>query len=170
MREAYRMQQTIETAWLELEHAAELKTISELLDRAPKIYELAWSDLRSVSAARSEAGGAKGLSAEQVVRALVVKQMNGFSYRQLAFHLQDSRTYRTFCKLGRGTATPGKSSLAASIKALRPETLEAIAWLWSKRCSVASTTAGSSVLTRRWSSRTSTIRRIRSCCGTACAY
>ena len=126
MREAYRMQQTIETPWLELEHAAELKTISDLLDRVPEVYELAWADLRGATADGPEAGGAKGLSAEQVVRALIVKQMNGFSYRRLAFHLEDSRTYRTFCKLGRGGASPKKSALAASIKSLRPETLEAI--------------------------------------------
>jgi IS5 family transposase len=109
-----------------LDHAAELKTISELLDRVPEIYELAWGDLRRAKCAAFEMVGAKGLSAEQVVRALIVKQMNGFSYRELAFHLEDSRTYRTFCKLGRGTATPRKSSLAASIKSLRPGTLEAI--------------------------------------------
>jgi len=126
VREAYRTQLSIETPWLAQDHAAELKTISELLDRVPAIYELAWGDLRRAKCAAFETVGAKGLSAEQVVRAVIVKQMNGFSYRQLAFHLEDSRTYRTFCKLGRGAATPGKSSLAASIKSLRPETLEAI--------------------------------------------
>ena len=126
MREAYRRQMTIESPWLESEHAAELKAISDLLDRVPEICELASADLRAAGGAGTSAVGAKGLSAEQVVRALIIKQMNGFCYRQLAFHLEDSRTYRTFCRLGLGTASPKRSTLAACIKALRPETLEAI--------------------------------------------
>lgn len=126
MREAYRRQQTIETPWLAVDHAEELRTISELLDRAPEIYELAHTDLVGTSHSESVWVGSRGLSAEQVIRALIVKQMNGFSYRQLAFHLEDSRTYRRFCKLSHTSATPKKSALAASIKALRPETLEAI--------------------------------------------
>jgi IS5 family transposase len=66
------------------------------------------------------------VSAEVALRALLIKQMNNFSYRELAFHLADSQTYRTFCRLGIGESAPSKSALAASIKAIRPETLEAI--------------------------------------------
>ena len=40
------------------------------------------------------------MTAEQVIRALVVKQLGSFSYEQLAFHLTDSQTYRTFCRFG----------------------------------------------------------------------
>ena len=68
------------------------------------------------------------MAAEEVLRAMIVKQMNGFSYRQLAFHLADSRSYRTFCRLGLGDSTPKKSALQANIKALSAETLEAIHW------------------------------------------
>jgi IS5 family transposase len=56
----------------------------------------------------------------------VVKQMNGFSYRELAFHLADSRSYRTFCRLGILDKVPSKSALNWNLKALRAETLEAI--------------------------------------------
>jgi len=48
----------------------------------------------------------RGLSAEQVLRALIVKQLNNFSYRDLAFHLADSRSYQTFCRIGLGQAPP----------------------------------------------------------------
>ena len=44
----------------------------------------------------------------------------------MAFHLADSRTYRTFCRLGIAETTPSKSTLAANIKALRAETLEQV--------------------------------------------
>ena len=125
MRKAYLRQQSIETPWLDLDHARELRTISDLLDGSPEVYELAWGDLRQVCKP-GMATGAKGLTAEQMVRVLVIKQMNGFSYRELAFHLADSRTYRSFCKLSSCTTTPKKSSLAAGIKALQGETLEAI--------------------------------------------
>ena len=57
---------------------------------------------------------------------LVVKQMNGFSYRVLAFHLADSRSYRTFCRLGILDEMPSKSALNANFKSLQPATLEAI--------------------------------------------
>ena len=126
MREAYRHQCSLSESWLDVEHSRELKVISGLLDADREIYELAWADLRSASVSQKGNGGARGLTAEQVVRALLVKQMNSFSYRELAFHLADSRSYRTFCRLGIEQATPKKSALAASIKALRAETLEAI--------------------------------------------
>ena len=67
-----------------------------------------------------------GMSAEQVLRALLVKQLNQFTYRELAFHLADSRSYRTFCQLGIIEPTPSKSTLAANIKAVKFETLERI--------------------------------------------
>lgn len=40
--------------------------------------------------------GAQGMTAEQVLRAAITKQIEGFSYEALAFHLIDSRTYRNF--------------------------------------------------------------------------
>jgi IS5 family transposase len=56
---------------------------------------------------------------------LIIKQLNGFSYRELAFHLADSVTYRRFCQLG-WKQVPSKSVLASCIKAIRMETLEKI--------------------------------------------
>ena len=43
--------------------------------------------------------GRKGLSAEQVLRAELVKQMFDVSYDELAFHLEDSLQLRAFCRL-----------------------------------------------------------------------
>jgi transposase, IS5 family len=56
---------------------------------------------------------------------LIIKQLNGFSYRELAFHLADSVTYRKFCRLG-WDQMPSKSVFAVCIKAIRSETLEQI--------------------------------------------
>ena len=126
MRQAYRSQPSLTETWLDVEHAQELKVISGLLDADRSICELVFEDLRDSTAPQASRVGARGLSAEQVVRALILKQMNGFSYRELAFHLADSRSYRTFCRLGIENDTPKKSALQATIKALTPETLEAI--------------------------------------------
>lgn len=126
MREARKSQSTLREPWLDLDHAKELEIMSSLLDANPMIAALVWQDLIAASGSKSATRGAGGLSAEQVLRILVVKQMNGFSYRELAFHLADSRSYRTFCLLGITDKVPTKSALNANLKALRAETLEAI--------------------------------------------
>src|ERR671919_4255 len=126
MREARKTQETLRETWLDLGHAKELEAISRVLDDNPKIAELVWQDLQAASGSKQARRGAGGLSADQVVRILVVKQMNGFSYRELAFHLADSRSYQTFCRLGISDKIPTKSALNANLKALRPATLEAI--------------------------------------------
>jgi len=127
MREARRTQDTLRETWLDLEHAKELEAMSRVLDDNPKIAELVLQDLRAGGAGSPPTTrGAGGLSGEQVLRILVVKQMNGFSYRELVFHLADSRSYRSFCRLGITDKVPTKSALNANLKALQPATLEAI--------------------------------------------
>ncbi len=126
MREARKTQSTLSETWLDLDHAKELKAMSRVLDDNPTIAALVWQDLRAASPSTSATRGAGGLSAEQVLRILVVKQMNGFSYRELAFHLADSRSYCSFCHLGITDKVPSKSALNANLKALQPATLEAI--------------------------------------------
>jgi IS5 family transposase len=66
------------------------------------------------------------MSSEQVLRALIVKQLNGFSYEELAFHLEDSLSYRRFCRFGLGQGAPKRSTLQANIKRIQPATLEMI--------------------------------------------
>jgi IS5 family transposase len=127
MREARTTQPSLIGTWLPLEHSKELQTMSRLLDEHPTIEDLVLQDLRAATGRGVVGiGGPRGVSAEVALRALLIKQMNGFSYRELAFHLADSQTYRTFCRLGITDPTPSKSALAASTKAIRPETLEAI--------------------------------------------
>ncbi len=125
MRKTHHHQPRLIEPWLDLEHAKELQAISEILDKHPEINELILHDLQRAAGSR-EPTGAHGSSSEQVLRALIVKQLNDFSYRDLAFHLADSRTYQTFCRIGLGQAPPSKSTLQATIKALRAETLEQI--------------------------------------------
>ncbi|HSS52209.1 MAG TPA: ISNCY family transposase [Thermoanaerobaculia bacterium] len=126
MREAHKTQPSLRETWLNLDHAKELAAMSRVLDDRPTVAEQVWQDLRGATRSAQATRGAGGLSADQVLRILVVKQMNGFSYRELAFHLADSRSYRTFCRLGITDKAPTKSALNANLKSLQPTTLEAI--------------------------------------------
>ena len=105
------------------QHTAELRKIDEILRCLPRIAQLVHEDL--VRGLKDPRTGRRGnLTADQVVRVLLVKQMNGFSYEELAFHLADSKTYRAFCGIGFTDKVPKSSILQRDIKKIRPETLE----------------------------------------------
>ncbi|HEX6825062.1 MAG TPA: ISNCY family transposase [Nitrospiraceae bacterium] len=108
-------------------HARELNQMSAVLDALPEAVAWVHADLLRRAGPRVDATkGRDGMTAEQVLRALVVKQMNGFSYEELSFHLADSNTYRAFCRLGIDQKPPKKSTLQKNIKCVRAETWEAI--------------------------------------------
>jgi IS5 family transposase len=92
-----------------------------LLDAHPEIEALAEADLVVDDVSREL--GRNGMSADHVVRALVIKQMNQFSYEELAFHLADSLTYRSFCRFGAFDKTPAASTLQQNIQRISAETL-----------------------------------------------
>lgn len=104
--------------------AAEWESISRILDDNPTIYDLVLQDL--TRGVKNRNAGAEGMSAEQVVRAAIIKQTEEFSYEDLAFHLLDSRCYRSFCRIGITHKGFQKSALCNNIKAISPETWEAI--------------------------------------------
>jgi IS5 family transposase len=118
-----RHQQPLMQAFIDHEHAAELQAVAEILDASPAALALVERDL--VEGRRRDVGR-PGMTAEQVLRALIVKQMNGYSYDELAFHLADSVTYRAFCCIGSFDVPPSKSTLQENIKRLQAETLETI--------------------------------------------
>jgi IS5 family transposase len=108
-------------------HAQELKEISQLLDSMPKVMTWVRDDLIGRGKKRVSAKlGRRGLTGEQVLRAMIVKQMNEFSYEELAFHLADSMTYRAFCRIGIDQNPPTKSRLQKNIKRVRAETWEKV--------------------------------------------
>ena len=104
--------------------AKELNRISRILDRYPIISKMVWQDL--TDHAENQRSGAHGMSAEQVLRGAIVKQTEGFSYEELAFHIMDSRCYRNFCRIGITHKGFKKSAIAAAIKAISAKTWEAI--------------------------------------------
>jgi IS5 family transposase len=55
-----------------------------------------------------------------------VKQLGGFSYHELAFHLADSVSYRAFCRFDVGRPIPNKKTLQRNVKKVEALTLERI--------------------------------------------
>ena len=124
MRKNYQKQMPLTITSIDHPHAEQLEGISQILDANPIIYEWVLQDLtRSVTHVDT---GAEGMSAEQVVRAAIIKQMEGYSYEDLAFHLLDSVCYRSFCRIGIADKGFQKSALCNNIKTISPETWEAI--------------------------------------------
>jgi transposase, IS5 family len=97
--------------------------MSAVLDAIPEAAKLVGGDLaRRGDKAIDTSKGREGMTAEQVLRAFVVKQMKGYSYEELAFHLADSSTYRSFCRFGIADKPPTKSRLQKNIKRVQAET------------------------------------------------
>ena len=121
MRAARKAQPTLREPWLDSPHAKELEAISTLLDEHLDLSEMV---ARDVGGGSSQRVVTQGMSGEQVLRALIIKQMNQLSYEDLAFFIADSSSYRTFCRIGLTDQPPSKSTLAENIKRIKPGTLE----------------------------------------------
>jgi IS5 family transposase len=100
----------------------ELAAISSILDATPKMLDLVFADLTRES--RNDTGR-EGLTAEQVLRCVTLKQFRSLSYEELAFHLEDSKSFRAFARLEMGQY-PSSSTLQENIKPLSEETCEAV--------------------------------------------
>ncbi|MEE9319608.1 MAG: ISNCY family transposase [Granulosicoccus sp.] len=122
MRETRNAQASIFDFYAEHEYAQQLRRLSELLDKHPIILSLVERDFDKKEIANT---GAWGLSLESILRCLLLKQILCVSYRQLAFNLSDSPSYRAFVRLRSGQF-PGKSALQASVRKISHETLDQI--------------------------------------------
>ena len=69
--------------------------------------------------------GRRGLPAEAVLRCALLKQHRQLSYQELAFHLEDSASFRAFARLP-WSWSPRKSVLHQTISAIRAETWEQV--------------------------------------------
>jgi len=122
MRQERTVQATIFEVFARHEIGGELKAISQWLDRQPALMGLVAGDLRRDGLRET---GRKGLPAEAVLRCALLKQQRQLSYEELAFHLEDSASFRAFARLPLAWS-PKKSVLHQTICAIRPETWEAV--------------------------------------------
>jgi IS5 family transposase len=100
----------------------ELKAASQWLDEHRELLGLASGDLRRQGLRET---GRHGLPAEAVLRCGLLKQYRQLSYEELAFHLEDSASFRAFARLPLGW-TPKKSVLHKTISAISAASWEAI--------------------------------------------
>ena len=111
--------------WIGHVHAAELTAISALLDHEPRIAARVEQDLTR-HCRKNPHTGRPGLTGDQVIRMALARQMNTWTYEELAFHLADSASYRAFCRVSPLLPPPSRSAIAANLRLLRPATLQAI--------------------------------------------
>ena len=98
MRETVASQVPLVASSFDHQHVRELEEMGRVLDAHPEFAEWVYEDVtRGVANPRT---GRRGLSGEQVLRMLIVKQMTGSNCDQLSFHLGDGASYRAFCRLG----------------------------------------------------------------------
>src|SRR6516164_2879595 len=122
MRQERTVQATIFEVFAQHEIGCELKAMSQWLDGQPALISLVAGDLRRQGVRET---GRRGLPAESVLRCALLKQQRQLSYEELAFHLEDSASFRAFARLPLAW-TPKKSVLHHTIAAIRAETWEAI--------------------------------------------
>jgi transposase, IS5 family len=122
MRQERIIQATIFEVFARHEIGCELKAISQWLDRQRPLVSLVASDLCRSGLRET---GRRGLPAETVLRCALLKQQRQLSYHELAFHLEDSVSFRAFARLPLAWS-PKRSVLHQTISAIRPETWEAV--------------------------------------------
>jgi IS5 family transposase len=121
-----RQERTVQASLFDLfaghEIGRELKAMSAWLDDHRELCRLVGADLRRHGVKKT---GRQGLPAEAVLRCAVLKQHRQLSYQELAFHLEDSASFRAFARLPHAWS-PHKSVLQKTISAIRAETWEQI--------------------------------------------
>ena len=122
MRAERTVQATIFEVFARHQIGCELKAISDWLDSQRALVSLVAGDLRREGVSQT---GRRGLPAETVLRCALLKQQRQLSYEELAFHLEDSASYRAFARLPLAWS-PKKSVLHHTISAIRPQTWEAV--------------------------------------------
>lgn len=110
------------TQWIAHPHAQELAAMSALLDEQPGLTALIQQDL-DAGCPKNPRTGRPGLTGEQTLRVLVLRQFTEWTYAELAFHLADSATYRAFCRIDPLATPPSRSALAAAVERVQASTL-----------------------------------------------
>jgi len=125
MREKWQKQMPLMAHILDHPQSQELEVISGIIDANSTICQYILQDLNT-GKSEVQRAGAKGMSADQVLRCVIVKTLFGFSYEELAFHIVDSHSLRWFCRIGIADEGFKKSALNRNIKAITDQSWEMI--------------------------------------------
>jgi IS5 family transposase len=122
MRQERIIQASLFDVFAEHEIGRELKAMSQWLDEHRGLLGLVAGDLRRHGIQET---GRHGLPAEAVLRSALLKQQRQLSYEELAFHLEDSASFRAFARLPMSWS-PKKSVLHKTISAISAASWETI--------------------------------------------
>lgn len=102
--------------------AKEPQMMSQILDATPGMLAMVFRDIAGSISVRT---GRKGMSADQALRHALLKQYRQLPYEELAFHQEDTSSFRGFARQDTGQY-PCKSIPQENIKSLREKSWEAI--------------------------------------------
>ena len=122
MRQERTVQGTLFDIFAAHEIGRELKAMSQWLDEHRDLLGLVAANLRGHDLKNT---GRHGLTAEAVLRCALLKQHRQLTYEELAFHLEDSASFRAFARLPLGWS-PKKSVLQRTISAIDAASWEKI--------------------------------------------
>jgi IS5 family transposase len=125
MREKFQKQMPLMSHIKDHPQNQELEMISNIIDDNPIISSHILQDLNA-GKVEAQRAGAKGMSADQVLRCAIVKIMFEFSYEELAFHIVDSQSLRWFCRIGIAEEGFKKSALNRNIKVISDKSWEMV--------------------------------------------
>ena len=131
MRQERTVQASIFDVFATHEIGHEWKAMSQWLDEHRDLLGLVAGDLAGSGSRRPDG---KACPAEAVLRCAFLKQYRQLSYEELAFHLEDSASFRAFARLPFAWS-PKKSVLQKTISAIRPETWEEVNRTLRSACS-----------------------------------
>ena len=114
MRQERTIQATIFEVFAQHEIGCELKAMSQWLDGQRQLTSLVAGDLRRQGVRET---GRRGLPAESVLRCALLKQQRQLSYEELAFHLEDSASFRAFARLPTAPASAQRLSVTGDVRA-----------------------------------------------------
>ena len=123
MRNKTNRQLSIFCQWSDHKYTHELKQMDALVDRHPEFNDWVYDDLRVRKDLRNT--GVQGMSAEQVLRAGILKQQNSWSYEYLALQTLDSGMTKSFVRLDFGESYSA-STLQENIAKIRASTWQNI--------------------------------------------
>ena len=124
LREIYQTQTTLcPIPMSEFQEVKELAEMSQLLDAYPDMSKLVLQDLVHNTDAEK---GRKGMSAEQVLRFGILKQLRGYSYEEMPFQIDDSVSARWFVRIGIGDDIPSDTTIWENLTKMQPDTWQTI--------------------------------------------
>ena len=122
MRQKRTPQMSLHEVFAEHDIGRELKAMSQWLDEHREVLEWVAQDLRRGDVKDT---GREGLSVESVLRCGLLKQYRQLTYEELAFHVDDSQSFRAFSRLSM-QAYPKRSVLQQTISRISDGTWEHI--------------------------------------------